>query len=198
MRHFQATIIAAAAFVLILATASVIETARMADAPEQEPPLAAAATPRPTPESTATPEPAATIYDIPLSAELQEFTFDRCLETNLDYELVLALMGHESNYKATAKSATNDYGIMQINQCNHARLKETLGITDFMDAKQSITAGTEILAQLAKKYEDPHQLLMAYNMGEAGARKLWEQGIYSSKYSRAIMALRAEIVEGGD
>lgn len=157
-----------------------------------------AATPKPTPEPTAPAEPAATIYDIPLSEELQEFTFNRCRDAGLDYELVLALMGHESSYQATATSATNDYGIMQINQCNHAWLTEALGITDFLDAEQNITAGTEILARLAERYNDPHQLLMAYNMGEAGAKKLWTKGIYTSKYSREIMACRAEIMEGGE
>lgn len=138
------------------------------------------------------------IYEnIPLNEELQAFTFRRCEEMGLDYEMVLAVMERESAFDPKAISATEDYGLMQINQCNHDWLKEELGITDFLDAKQSITAGTEILGRLAKKYDDLQQILMAYNMGEAGAGRLWKEGTTTSAYSRDIMARRAEILEGG-
>ena len=153
----------------------------------------------PEPEATAEPEPP--IYDIPLSPELQEYTYNRCEELGLvapgvDYQTVLALMSKESGYTADAVSSTGDYGIMQINTVNHTWLREELGITDFLDAEQSIDAGTEMLARLSAKYSDPHKVLMAYNMGEGGAGKLWAQGITSSEYSRDIMARRAEIMEG--
>ena len=147
------------------------------------------------------PEPTAPIYDIPLSPELQEYTYNRCQELGLvspgvDYQTVLALMSKESGYTEDAVSGTGDYGIMQINTVNHEWLREELGITDFLDAEQSIDAGTEMLARLSERYDDPHKVLMAYNMGEGGAAKLWAQGITSSEYSRDIMARRAEIIEG--
>lgn len=138
------------------------------------------------------------IYEaLPIKAELQEFTFRRCEEKGLDYEMVLAIMQKESGFDPEAISATHDYGIMQINQCNHEWLRKELGITDFLDAKESITAGTEILGRLAEKYDDLQQILMAYNMGEAGAEKLWAEGTKTSKYSRDVMARRAAILEGG-
>jgi hypothetical protein len=34
---------------------------------------------------------------------------------------------------------------------------------------------------------------MAYNTGEAGAKKLWEQGITTSEYSREIIARAEEL-----
>ena len=153
-------------------------------------------------EVEAEPEQTAPIYDISLSAELQEYTYNRCEELGLvapgvDYPTVLALMSKESGYTAEAVSGTGDYGLMQINTVNHGWLREELGITDFLDAEQSIDAGTEMLARLSEKYGDPHKVLMAYNMGEGGAAKLWAQGITSSEYSRDIMALRAEILEKG-
>ena len=153
------------------------------------------------PETEPEPEPTAPIYDIPLSPELQEYTYNRCQELGLvspgvDYQTVLALMSKESGYTEDAVSGTGDYGIMQINTVNHEWLREELGITDFLDAEQSIDAGTEMLARLSEKYSDPHKVLMAYNMGEGGAAKLWAQGITSSEYSRDIMARRAEIIEG--
>lgn len=145
------------------------------------------------------PEPTAPIYDIPLSPELQEYTYNRCQELGLvspgvDYQTVLALMSKESGYTEDAVSGTGDYGIMQINTVNHEWLREELGITDFLDAEQSIDAGTEMLARLSEKYGDPNKVLMAYNMGEGGAAKLWAQGITSSEYSRDIMDRRAEIL----
>lgn len=157
-------------------------------------------TERPGPEPEPTPEPqspTARIYNISLSEELQEFTYGRCEETGLDYEMVLAVMDKESSYTADAVSPTGDYGIMQINKVNHEWLREEVGTTDFLDAKQNITAGTEILANLAAKYADPNKVLMAYNMGESGAAKQWAKGITANEYSKDVMARRAAILEGG-
>lgn len=36
---------------------------------------------------------------------------------------------------------------------------------------------------------------MAYNCGEAGARRLWRKGITSTAYSRKVLAKMAEIEE---
>lgn len=114
-------------------------------------------------EPTPEPTPAIPVYDIPLSVELQEYTYQRCealglVAPGIDYPTVLALMGKESEYSADAVSATGDYGLMQINTVNHDWLREELGITDFLDAKQSIDAGTEMLARLSAKYSDPHKV----------------------------------------
>lgn len=132
-------------------------------------------------------------YNIPLSQELQEYTFRLCEEYGLDYEMVLALMDQESDYREKVISKTNDYGIMQINKVNHEWLKEELGIEDFLEAEQNILAGIRMLAGLTAKYEDPHLVLMAYNCGESGAKRLWKQGKTTSEYSRSIMARAEEL-----
>lgn len=160
-------------------------------------------TSRPKADPTATPEPTPTptirIYDIPLTEELQTFTFYLCEDYGADYEMVLALMDRESDYTASAISKTNDYGIMQINRINHEWLTEELGITDFLDPEQNIRCGVYILAELGEKYEDPHRVLMAYNMGERGAREYAAKGHASSSYSRYIMEQRDKLLqEGGD
>ena len=133
-------------------------------------------------------------YNIPLADELQEYTFILCAENNLDYEMVLAVMKRESDYREKVISKTNDYGLMQINRINHEWLQEELGINDFLEAEQNIRAGIHILAGLSEKYDDPHKVLMAYKFGETGARKLWAEGITSCRYSEAIMARRAEFL----
>ena len=84
-------------------------------------------------------------------------------------------------------SSTNDYGLMQINACNHEWLTEELGITDFIDPYENIKAGLFILRGLFEKYDSTSKVLMAYNMGENGASKLWEQGIFESNYSKDVL-----------
>lgn len=134
-------------------------------------------------------------YDIPLSKELQLYTYTRCVDYGIadHYELVLAMMWQESNFTPDTISKTNDYGIMQINACNHEWLRDVLGTTNFLDASQNIDAGTYIISKMLLKYEDEHKALMAYNMGERGASLNWEAGIYTSNYSRGVVAKREAI-----
>ena len=135
-------------------------------------------------------------YDIPLSKELQLYTYTKCEDLGIGnyYELVLAMMWQESDFKPDTISKTKDYGLMQINICNHEWLSEELGITDFLDPYQSIDAGTHIIASLLLKYQDPHKALMAYNYGEAGARSHWNRGTYTSSYSREVAGKQEQIL----
>lgn len=136
-----------------------------------------------------------TYYDIPLSKDLQLYTYNRCVEYGIPehYELILAMMWQESNYTPDIISATDDYGIMQINACNHEWLSDLLGTTNFLDVYQNIDAGTYIISKMLLKYGDEHKALMAYNMGENGAALNWDAGIYTSSYSREIIAKREVI-----
>lgn len=177
-----------------------IERVQVIRTKEPEPTITAARiTQEPTTTLTPAPtsEPTARIYDIPLTKELQEYTFNLCQENNLDYEFTLAVMDQESDYQEKAISKTNDYGIMQINKINHEWLSEKLGIDDFLDAEQNILAGVKMLSDLITKYEDPHKALMAYNAGEAGAKKHWDKGTTTSGYSREVMARTEELKEEG-
>lgn len=131
------------------------------------------------------------LYDVQLSEELQRYTQDACEEYEVSYPLVIAIMKKESEFSPDAISTTNDYGIMQINRGNHEWLEENLGITDWFDPKQNILAGIYMLSQF-NGYEDVHQILMSYNCGPSGAKKLWAEGIYTTAYSRAVV----EILDG--
>jgi len=130
-----------------------------------------------------------TYYDVPMEDALQEYTQDVCEEYGFDrYDIILAMIERESSFRDWVISPTNDYGLMQINICNHGWLEEELGLTDMLDAEQNIRAGVYIISDLYEKYDDIGLALMAYNCGEGGAKKLWSQGIYSTAYSRAIIA----------
>lgn len=131
--------------------------------------------------------------DVNMDKELQQFVFELSTSYNIDWTLVMAIIDHESDFIPTAVSPTNDYGLMQINVCNHEMLQERLGITDFLDEEQNIRSGLYVLSYLFKKYDgNVHKVLMAYNMGEGGCERLWESGVYSTSYSRTITNIQAD------
>ena len=119
--------------------------------------------------------------------DLQEFTYYLSAAYDIDYTLVLAIISKESAFMPDGISSTNDYGLMQINACNHEWLTEELGITNFIDPYENIKAGLFILRGLFEKYDSTSKVLMAYNMGENGASKLWGQGIFESNYSKDVL-----------
>lgn len=130
--------------------------------------------------------------DVPMDARLQEYVFYLSEAYDIDFTFVMALIQHETNFEAGAISSTDDYGLMQINSVNHTYLAEELGITDFLDPYENVKAGMFILRKLFEKYETPEKVLMAYNMGETGAARLWEQGIFEVNYSKEILQKQAE------
>lgn len=128
--------------------------------------------------------------DVPMNEDLQEFIFYLSEAYNMDFTFVMALIQHESSFQPDAVSATNDYGLMQINECNHAYITEALGVTDFLDPYENVRSGMFILRKLFEKYETPEKVLMAYNMGETGASWLWEQGIFETNYSKSVLEIQ--------
>ena len=128
-----------------------------------------------------------TPLDVPMDENLQEYTYWMADAYDIDFAFLMGLIRNESNFQVDVISGTNDYGLMQINQKNHEWLSNAVGVTDFLDPYQNIQAGLYILGSLFEKYDDPHMVLMAYNMGEGGASKLWDQGIYQSKYSNRVL-----------
>lgn len=130
--------------------------------------------------------------DVPMDEEMQEFIYYLSSGYNIEFPFVMALIDQESSFQSNAVSGTDDVGLMQINKVNHEWLTETLGVTDFTDPYQNARCGIFILRKLFEKYEDPSKVLMAYNMGEGGASKLWEKGVFESGYSKNIMKTASE------
>ncbi len=133
--------------------------------------------------------------------EQQEFLHYLCHGYDLDFALVMAMIQRESNFDPDAVSRTNDYGLMQINVRNHEWLTDTLGLADFLDPYENMRCGCFILRKLFEKYQDTDMVLMAYNMGERGAARLWEEGIYKTNYTDSIQAMQEQFykqMEGGE
>lgn len=128
--------------------------------------------------------------DVPLGTDVQAFTFYLCKAYDIDFNFAMAVMQQESGFQADAVSLGGDYGLMQISSVNHGWLSDELGITDFLDPYSNIKAGLYILRNLFQKYETPEKVLMAYNMGETGAKVLWNQGIYETDYTRSVLQIQ--------
>lgn len=131
--------------------------------------------------------------NVPMDEDLQEFIFYLSQAYEMDFTFVMALIQQESNYNPDVISKTNDYGLMQINEINHPYLQEQLGITDFTEPYGNVRAGMFILRKLFEKYETPEKVLMAYNMGETGASRLWKQGIFEINYSKSVLQIQQEL-----
>lgn len=138
--------------------------------------------------------------DCKMPEEQQEFTYYLCSGYNIDFALVMALIQNESSFDPAVISTTNDYGYMQINKMNHQWLTDTLGVTNFIDPYQNIRAGVFVLRKLFERYEDANMVLMAYNMGENGASRLWEKGIFETDYTQSILTIQEQFNDqlGGD
>lgn len=146
------------------------------------------ATAVPTPKTVIDTEPVTVYFDVPLSKELQDYIRNLCDEYSVPMELVIAVIDVESTFRADLVSETNDYGLMQINKCNHEWLTDKLGVTDFLDPYQNINSGVHILSgHLEVTNGDIELALMRYNNGATGAKKLWDKGIYSTAYTQKVM-----------
>jgi soluble lytic murein transglycosylase-like protein len=125
--------------------------------------------------------------DVPLEPELQAYIYDACETYDVPMPLALALIEHESGFDPWVYSADGrNFGLMQINSINYGWLRGA-GIEP-TGYPGNIEAGVLMLGTLLDKYADPHKALVAYNGGEAGAKRLWDRGIYTSSFSRSVLA----------
>ena len=96
----------------------------------------------------------------------------------------------ESGYQLDAQNG-ECYGLMQIHSINLPWLSEQIGTTDLSDPAQIIEAGAYILGGYLERYSLTDSL-MAYNLGEGGAKAQWTQGIHETAYTRKVLARLAE------
>lgn len=107
--------------------------------------------------------------DIPLSGDLQEFTYYRSRDAGIPPEIIFAIMEHESTYQIDAvgynTNGTIDIGLCQINSCNWSRLADE-GI-NVHDPEGNIQAAIYILSEHREDYP-LDKTLAAYNAGTSG------------------------------
>lgn len=129
-----------------------------------------------------------TIYNIPLSDELQIYTQEICKEYKVPFDLVVGIMFAESTFDLNAKNG-DCYGLMQVNTINAEELKN-IGVYDLKDAKQNIKSGVYLLSKALTKF-DLSGALIAYNWGESGAKEKLNNGITSTDYTRKVLKYAA-------
>lgn len=126
-----------------------------------------------------------------LEVEIQEYAYNKCVEVDIPYEVFMALMWNESKYDTDALSQDGmDCGLCQIRKSNHNWIEKELGRDlDFFNPYDNIDASIFMLTHYRDNYnpDNLNTLLMIYNMGPSGAKKCWDSGYYSTKYSRAIL-----------
>ena len=123
--------------------------------------------------------------DIPLSHELQDVALAACEEYGVLPDVLFAVMEVESGYQLDAQNG-ECYGLMQIHSINLPWLQEQIGTTDLSDPTQNIKAGAYILGGYLERYSLTDRL-MAYNLGEGGAKAQWAQGIHETAYTRKVL-----------
>lgn len=134
-----------------------------------------------------------TYYDVPLSHSLQRFIYEVCADEDVPVSLVIAMIDHESDFNPEVVSDTGDYGLMQINTVNHEALEEQYRSADMLNPYQNVFCGVKVISSYLKIYEnDYNKALMAYNMGNYGASRAWENGIESTSYTEDILSLMNE------
>ena len=90
----------------------------------------------------------------------------------------------------------NCLGLTQIYEKWHTERMEAEGVTDLFNPYQNVRVGLNCLREIQDKYlasSGENCVLMVYNMGESTAKKLWAKDIYSSAYSREVIARAQEL-----
>lgn len=115
--------------------------------------------------------------DIPFSYELQAMLYGACQEFHVPYELALAVVEQETNFRNVTGDDGASVGFMQIQDRWWSGLMEEIGARDLADPEDNFRTGCAILRQLLDKHGNIGDALSAYNTGRPG----------ETRYSREVM-----------
>lgn len=145
-------------------------------------------------------------YNIKLPVEQQKYAYNMAQKYGIQYELFLAMMYKESGYNPNAVGGGNSYGLCQIHISNHAKLRNILGVSNFFDPYDNITAGAYMLylyfGSARNISSDPATVeiyaLNSYNMGEGAYYSIcFSKGVVDRSYSTSIRNLRNTLINNG-
>ena len=129
---------------------------------------------------------------VPMPWEYQDYMRTYCHLYGCPYPLALAVADWETRgqFNMEAVGPAGEVGIMQLNPgpggSYHAELEAATGL-DPTTPEGNIAGGCYKLGKYLAEYGDVAMVAMAYNMGQAGARAAWEDGITSSEYTDAVL-----------
>lgn len=114
--------------------------------------------------------------DVPLDGETQAFLRSACEEAGITYELALAVIRQETDFRNIVGDNGDSIGYMQIQPRWHRERMERLGVTDLADPYSNFRVGCDFLSELLEKYT-LEEALTAYNSGKPG----------KSEYATSVM-----------
>jgi hypothetical protein len=159
-----------------------------ADEPLAEviPEVEVAPEPEPAPEEPAEVEFDPVRDDVPLNAEVQRLLYQACGETGVPYELALAVIWKETDFRNISGDNGNSAGYMQVQQKHHSDRMERLGVTDLTDPYGNFLVGCDYLSELMAREKGLEWTLMAYNGGPSYANRM-ENAQKVSQYAKTVL-----------
>ena len=124
--------------------------------------------------------------DVPLDAETQRLLWQACEETGIVYELALAVIWQETDFRNIRGDGGDSYGYMQVQKKYHGERMERLGVTDLNDPYGNFLVGCDYLAELANRGRGIEWVLHAYNGGPSYANELAKAGEVS-QYAKDVL-----------
>ncbi|WP_191399061.1 transglycosylase SLT domain-containing protein [Flavonifractor sp. An306] len=131
---------------------------------------------------------------VPLSYDLQDIMRTACEEYGCPYSLALAVAEVESHFDMDAVGSAGEVGIMQLNPGPENTYWVNLEAETNQDPTTpagNIVCGVYLLGTHLVHYGDTEKAVMAYNMGNAGAERAWENGVTSTEHSEKVMEAMA-------
>ena len=126
---------------------------------------------------------------------VQAYLWDLCEQREIDYYIALAVIEVESNYFWNViGDGGASTGYMQVQEKWHKERMEAEGVEDLLNPYGNIRVGLNYLQDISNRaYGDWHYILMSYNMGEDECIRYYNNGIYSTAYSRLVLKRAQEI-----
>ena len=125
--------------------------------------------------------------DVPLDGDTQALLHAACEEAGITYELALAVIRQETEFRNVIGDNGDSIGYMQIQPRWHKDRMGRLGVTDLTDLYSNFRVGCDFLAELLSKYT-LEEALTAYNSGKPG----------KSEYATSVMNYMDEYNRTGE
>jgi soluble lytic murein transglycosylase-like protein len=133
------------------------------------------------------------------SASGKNYPYMACFEVasrahDIDLDLLLAVAAVESNWNATARSAANAHGIMQIRWPQTARHLGSRRVAELYNPCLNIDLGARYMHELSQRYNGDVQLMLAaYNYGPTRIQTIEDVPTGVNAYVEKVSRRRSEI-----
>lgn len=164
-------------FVILFAAAAKIDEANAFEMPPPEPRTMAEE-----PEIEVIP-----VWDVPMPEEHQRIIHNYCKMFDMDERIVYGVIFAESTFDNDAiNPETGCFGYMQLNP-------DVYDPERFKAPARNLYAGIAELTRLECIYHDMTMVLLCYNWGEAGARRLIDRGVTSTAYTEKVLTFAEQL-----